>query len=128
ARALAHPLEPGDAADGVKRDVAGANPVLPGHQGMAQLVQGHAAENGRQQDRGIQNYRQSSTGPVGKDEPAQQQEQRPVNVNTNPKSSTDSPGTQHVLPSFLVKLSGNPGEVGLASRNHCTQGLSRQSS
>ena len=46
-RRSGHPLEPGDAAEQVERDVRRADPVSAGHQGMAEFVEHDRAEAGR---------------------------------------------------------------------------------
>ena len=88
-------LEAGDAADGVEDDAAGADAELAGGEGVAELVQRHAAEEGEQhadvQDRGGEPAAQER----GDEDEGRQQPEGTVERQADAERPTDICGLEH---------------------------------
>ena len=70
-RDFRHALEPGDAADGIKRDVARADAEAPSHQGVSELVQDHAGKKQHKQQGRIQRPGTRLNPPAGQGDEGQ---------------------------------------------------------
>jgi len=82
---LRHPFQPGHAADGQERDIAGLDAESPGHQGVPQFVQHDAPEDGQHERDAVEDP--SKITPLGNDnvdEPGDQQDERPMDEHPDP--------------------------------------------
>src|SRR5262249_60924312 len=101
-RLFTHALQPGNAADGVERDVARADAEDTGHQRMAQFMQHHAAKHGEQKQDREERKSPAALRSLAEEDVSSQEQEAPVNVNAYAEGRTQFPGSEHYGVIFLI--------------------------
>src|SRR3989449_6262093 len=79
-RIVRYALQSGYATDGQQGDIAGADAVTPGSERVAELVQDHAGEQGKDETDTGERRRAAARNPVCDPDPCEEQEKRGVYI------------------------------------------------